>query len=335
MLLTTQFLKANPLPKVNYENLDDFKELVAGRREATMAALGNPPPEIKQTELKYTTTDGTQIRAKLYQPQPTPKGGSPLIVMYHGGGFCIGDPEGEEQSCRNFVEAFGATCVSAAYRLAPDHPFPYAITDAWDALKWAAENAKSWNADPSKGFVIGGTSAGGNISAVLALMARDEKLSPPLTGQFLAIPATCPSSKVPEKYKQYFLSMEQNNDAPVLPQGAIDMFMRGYRPDEDDWRYVPAINPNGHEDLPPALFMIDGMDPLRDEALIYEDMLREAGGKTKVYLYPGLPHGHWGFFPFLEGSDKFRREQVEGMAWLLGKKADTSNVRTHAEAAQV
>jgi len=132
------------------------------------------------------------------------------------------------------VQAFGAVCVSASYRLAPEHPFPAAPNDSWDALQWAAANAKSLKADPSQGFIVGGTSAGGNITAVLALLARDEGLSPPLTGQYLAIPAIGNKKWIPEKYKDRFLSFEQNKDVPVLPIAAIDMFMKGYAPDEDD-----------------------------------------------------------------------------------------------------
>lgn len=297
-----------------------------------MAALGAPPQEIKQSELHYTTEDGTKMRATLYQPTNPPKNGSPLIVMFHGGGFCLGAPEGEEQTCRNFVQAFGATCISGSYRLAPEFKFPTSPKDAWECLKWAAANAKSWGADPTAGFVVGGTSAGGNISAVLAHVARDEKLSPPLTGQYLAIPAVLPSERVPEKYKPYFLSYEQNRNAPVLPVAAIDMFMSGYQPDDDDgvW-YAPFNHPKGHKDLPAALFQIDGMDPLRDEGIIYERVLREENGvKTKKYLYPGQPHGHWSFFPFLEASEKFRREQVEGMGWLLGRQPDLSKVTLKA-----
>ncbi|KIW94284.1 uncharacterized protein Z519_05600 [Cladophialophora bantiana CBS 173.52] len=331
------FLEKANLPPPDYSSLDDFKAMVDKRNADAMKILGEPPPEVKQTELQYPTEDGTQLRAKLYQPANPPKNGSPLIVMYHGGGFCIGAPEGEEQTCRNFVQAFGAVCISASYRLAPQFKFPYAPKDSWDCLKWAAANAKSWGADPSLGFVIGGTSAGGNITAVLAHVARDEKLSPPLTGQYLAIPAVLPEKKVPKAYEQYFLSYQQNRNAPVLPVAAIDMFMRGYEPDEDDgvW-YAPFNHPKGHKDLPPTLFQIDGMDPLRDEAIIYERVLREENGiKTKTYIYPGQPHGHWGFFPFLEASQKFRREQVEGMSWLLGREADFSKVITKAVAAGV
>ncbi|ETI20680.1 hypothetical protein G647_07022 [Cladophialophora carrionii CBS 160.54] len=331
------FLEKANLPPPDYSDLTDFKAMVDKRNEDAMKALGQPPPGVKQSELQYPTQDGTKLRAKLYQPTNPPSSGSPLIVLYHGGGFCIGAPEGEEQTCRNFVQAFGAVCISASYRLAPDFKFPFAPKDAWDCLKWAAANAKSWGADPSKGFVIGGTSAGGNITAVLAHVARDEKLSPPLTGQYLAIPAVLPEKKVPAKYQQYALSYEQNRNAPVLPVAAIDMFMRAYQPDEDDGVWYAAFNhPKGHKDLPPALFQVDGMDPLRDEALIYERVLREEYGvKTKLYVYPGLPHLHWGFFPFLKGSEKFRKEQVEGMAWLLGREADFTNVQTAAVAAGV
>lgn len=157
------------------------------------------------------------MRVMVYQPNSPPAGGSPLIVLFHGGGFCIGSPEGEEQTSRNLAQAFGATCLSCSYRLAPEFKFPYAPKDCWDALKWAAANAKSLGADPSVAFIIGGTSAGGNLTAVLSHLARDNNLSPPLTGQYLAIPATVPYERVPEKYKDRILSYEQNKEVPVLP----------------------------------------------------------------------------------------------------------------------
>jgi acetyl esterase/lipase len=328
--------KAN-LPPVSYDSLDDFKVLIEKRNEEAMKNLGDPPPEIKQTEVQYPADDGTLLRAKLYQPTTKPQNGSPLVVLFHGGGFCIGAPEGEEQTARNLVQAFGAVAISASYRLAPEFKFPYAPKDAWAALKWAAANATSWGADPSVGFIVGGTSAGGNISAILAHVARDEKLSPPLTGQYLAIPAVLPRGKEPEKYKPYLHSYEQNKNAPVLPLAAVDMFMRGYEPDEDDdvW-YATFNHRKGHAGLAPAFFQIDGMDVLRDEAIVYERVLREENGiKTKKYIYPGLPHGHWGFFPFLASSKKFRKEQVEGFGWLLGREPDWTNVKTDAVSAGV
>lgn len=322
---------------MNYDNLDSFKAMVAKRNINVMGALGDAPKGIKQQELYYTTRDGRKIRAKLYQPTEPPKEGCPLVVFFHGGGFCIGAPEGEEQTCRNFVQAFKAVCVSATYGLAPEHRFPTAINDGYAALKWSTENAQSWGANPSLGFIIGGTSAGGNISAVLAHRARDENFSPPLTGVHLVVPGVLPASAVPEQHKPYFLSYEQNRHAAVLPVAAMEMFTRGYKPDENDGvNYAVFNHPKGHAGLPPMVFQVDGMDPLRDEAIIFERVLRQDYGvKTRLYIYPGLPHGHFGFFPSLNDSAEFRKEQVEGMGWLLDKTPDFRDVVLNAQAAGV
>lgn len=201
------------LPRPDYHNpevLDAIKKDFAQLTAQGMEALGPPPPSIKLTETSYTTSDGHKNRARLFQPTEFPSSGSPLIVMIHSGGFCSGAPEVEEQSCRNFVQAYGATCVSIAYRLGPEHPFPHAPKDCWNGVKWAAAHAKAWGADPSVGFVVGGASAGGNLTAVVVHLARDEGLSPPLTGQYLAIPMVGTKSKMPERYRKYFLSYEQN-----------------------------------------------------------------------------------------------------------------------------
>ena len=106
--------------------------------------------------------------------------------------------------------------------------------------------------------------------------------------------------------------------------------MKGYKPDVKDPKYNLIADPKGNKGLPRACFQIDGLDPLRDEGLIYERILRENGIKTKLYMYPGLPHGHFAFFPFLKASNRFRKEQVEGMAFILGKEADMSKVKTDA-----
>jgi acetyl esterase/lipase len=323
-----QFLDSANLPPVDYHSLDGMRALSDAADAQTLAALGPTPPDIKRTELKYSTRDGTEVRAVLYQPVSPPSNGSPLVVMFHGGGFCVGTPEGEEQTCRNLVRAFNATCISAQYRLAPEYKFPCGVKDAWDCLKWAAANAKTWGADPSTGFVVGGTSAGANISAVLAHVARDENLSPPLTGQYLAVPKVLPFTRVPEKYKEYHLSAEQNKDAPVLPMAAIDTFDKAFEPDNDDAVWYATFNhEKGHGNLPMTLLQIDGMDPLRDEGIIYERVLREEYGiKTKMYVYPGLPHASWLVFPSLKSTQKFRADQVEGFGWLLSREPDLSNV---------
>ncbi|OQU98608.1 hypothetical protein CLAIMM_04365 [Cladophialophora immunda] len=321
------FLQDNPLPPEDHDLLS-YKRSALQRHAASLAALGPAPAEVAQSEIQYPARDGTMIRAKLFQPKVPSKDGSPLIVFFHSGGFCVGSPEGEELSCRNFVQAFGAVAVSVSYRLAPEFTFPHAINDGWDALKWITENATSLGANPSLGFVVGGTSAGGSIAATLAHLARDEGLAFPLTGQYLAMPMVSPATAVPAQYEKFYLSQKQNRNAPVLSGPTLEMFINGYQPDENDAvLYSILKHPRGHKGLPPAVFHIDGLDPLRDEAIIYEHILsHEAGCKTKRYLYPGLPHAHFLFFPFLEASKKFRIEQIEGMGWLLDRKPDFTTV---------
>jgi acetyl esterase/lipase len=189
----------------------------------------------------------------------------------------------------------------------------------------AAENASWLGADPSKGFVVGGGSAGANIAAAISHVARDEKLNPPLTGAHLMIPCVCDISHLPERYKKDQHSWEQNKDVAILDRKAIDLFFDNYIPnlsDRGNGLFSPLIFETGHAGLPPNYLQICGADPLRDEALIYERALREeAGLKTKVDMYPGLPHGFWGIFPTLESSKKFVEDSVKGVQWLLEQKS--------------
>jgi acetyl esterase/lipase len=264
----------------------------------------------------------------MFQPEVVPDEGCPLILMIHGGGFCLGSPEGEEQTCRNWVLTLGAVCIAICYRLGPQYPFPHAPNDCYDALKWCTTNMKAWNVNPSAGFIVGGSSAGANLAAVLTHKARDECIEPPLTGQYLAIPLLCPEDKMPEEYRPLWVAREQNTDAPILPTRALDMFMGGYRPENEDTVNFAVFNhPKGHGNLPPAYFQVDGLDPLRDDGIIYERVLREEHGiRTRMDVYPGLPHGHWSFFPMLKASIQARKDQVEGMGWLLNRTPKYSSV---------
>ena len=226
-----------------------------------LEAMGPPPPNMVASEQHIPVKDGSKIRVRVIKPKE--ESGGPLLVMYHGGGFTIGSLEAEEANCRHLVTAFNAVCVSVGYRLAPEFKFPTAVDDAWDALRWAAENAKALGADPSKGFVVGGTSAGGNIAAVMAHWAQDEKLNPPLTGQWLCIPAVLSeptAAKVlPEKYKKLYLSHEQIVDLPAgLNKKAVDFFMSCYKPDDDDPKFNAFIWPGGQKGLPPAYLQVSG-----------------------------------------------------------------------------
>lgn len=134
-------------------------------------------------------------------------------------------------------------------------------------------------------------------------------------------PSLCSFTVMPEKYKQYFSSHIDAKEAPVLPATAITWMQGNYKPDLQSKLYSPFIWPGGHKDLPPIAFQVCGLDMLRDGALIYEKVLREElGMKTRLQVYPGLPHGFWSFFPQLEASAGFRKDTVGNVRWLLEQK---------------
>lgn len=141
---------------------------------------------------------------------------------------------------------------------------------------------------------------------------------------------------MPEKWKPYYKSFEQNRNAVGLDVKAVDFFKskrahasgvlpltffpEWYKPDPKSEYFNPQIWPTGHKNLPPTYFQVCGMDPLRDEGLIYESTLRENGVTTKIDVYPGVPHAFEAFFPQLSVSAKALEDREKGFAWLFGKK---------------
>ncbi|OTB19458.1 hypothetical protein K445DRAFT_314346 [Daldinia sp. EC12] len=294
---------------------------------------GPIPEQVSEEDHKIPVRDGSEIIVRIYRPVVKPTQGSPLVVMYHEGGWSMGDLSDEETNCRLFSRDLGAICINVDYRLGPEYPFPTWIEDSWDALKWAAQNAASLGADPSLGFIIGGGSAGGNITAVLAHIARDEKLNPPLTGQYLCVPAIMcltPPALISPRYRSEYLSHPDvtSNIDPVLKIKAGAEFAAHVahmlQAPWSDPRMVPFLYgglEGGHRGLPPAYFQVCGLDPLRDEALIYERILREeAGIKTRVDIYKGFGHYFWTNWPQLERSREFVEDTVKGVKWLLEQK---------------
>ncbi|KAI9842752.1 MAG: hypothetical protein M1837_006935 [Sclerophora amabilis] len=240
------------------------------------------------------TRDGAKITVRTYIPTHPREGGSPLIVMFHGGEFCVGGLENEERKCRSFCKELGMVAVNVNYRLAPETPISVPLRAVEFFLIRRYDGTKSPSsirlqlmqiprADPARGSFVGGTSAGANFAAVTSHLARDENLSPPLTGVYLSVPAVLPPSVVPEKYKADYLSYEQLRNVPVLNRTTMDLFRNSYSADPNSELFTPFLWPSGHSDLPPTYFQICGMDPLRDEGFLYDKVLREeAGVKTKV-----------------------------------------------------
>ncbi|KAF1836372.1 alpha/beta-hydrolase [Decorospora gaudefroyi] len=293
--------------------------------------------QVKETLHEVPTRDGTSIRVKVYQPvSGPPEGGSPLIMMYHEGGWCMGDLTDEDLNCRMFARGLGATCVNVEYRyvysqldppclftmlresrLAPENQFPIGVNDCWDALKWSIANSPMLGATPSRGLVDGGASAGGNIAAVLALRSRDEKLDPPVTGQYLCVPVVLPDTNVPAHISHLYQSRTSNISDPVLKGLSPGSVEAMYGPETNSPLWDPFNHPGGHQGAAKAFFQVCGLDPLRDEAVLYDRVLRESGVLTRFELYGGYGHMFWTNYPELQASKDFVEDTVKGLRWLL------------------
>ncbi|KAK7687166.1 hypothetical protein QCA50_009669 [Cerrena zonata] len=242
----------------------------------------------------------------------------PVLVWYHGGGWLMGRIEMDDYTLRRWCVALKVVIVNVDYRLAPEYPYPTGPNDCYAALKWTAENIASSSGDIKKGFLVGGFSAGGTAAALMALKARDDPFfqGRPVTGQFLNVPQVVHPDAIPEKYKDLFHSMEQNKDSPILDRAGLlkTNELVGARPDDANLWPLLATTQEG---LPPAFLQIGGIDPLRDDGLVYEQALREAGVKTKFEVYTGMPHGGRAMFPNVAIYKQWDKDQVDGLGWLL------------------
>ncbi|KFY14233.1 hypothetical protein V492_02762 [Pseudogymnoascus sp. VKM F-4246] len=295
-----------------------LRETLQKRKLALTASAGPSTSSVLEINHKVKTRDGSEITARVYSSQNSR--GGPVLVVFHGGGWVLGDLENEALLCRQFCEEFNGVSINVDYRLAPEFRFPTAVYDCYDALKWVAKNPDKHGGDLHKGFIVAGVSAGANMAISSSHLARDETLTPELTGVWLNIPSVMAPEAVPEKWKSEYISREENKDAPILNQASISLFRKLYQDDPRSPLMSPAIWPSGHQNQPPTYLQVAGMDPLRDEGLIYERMLREESGvPTRMDLYPGLPHGFASWWPKAGFGQKQKKDSIEGLRWLLEK----------------
>lgn len=308
----------------------DSEKTLAKLRQMTsgVAFMGLSDPEIIEESVDCPTRDGAFMelrvhRAATFSPVDA-KPDSPLIVLFHGGHHVLGFPGTLSGIAGSVAKRFNAVVVSAGYRLAPEHPFPKGIEDAWDVVEWCGKHAVSTlYAEPSKGYIIGGVSSGGSMSVVLAHMARDKGLQPPITGVYLAsagirAPNNAASS-LPSEYQDKFLSRDQPEclNSPVLPVDMAQFMDSLYAADQKSPLYAPLTWPSGHAKLPRTYMQVCGVDTSRDENLIFEDMLKKENVPTRIELYEGLPHTFWTLFPNLPQAARWKEDTLKGFQWLL------------------
>ncbi|RDW74849.1 hypothetical protein BP6252_05991 [Coleophoma cylindrospora] len=218
------------------------------------------------------------------------------------GSWTVGSHEVEGGNNRYVASKTGCVVVSPDYRMAPEYPFPYPINDCFDTLKWCKANAASLGINPEK-IIVGGSSAGGNLTASVVMRARDEGVSG-IRGQVLNIPNICHPKLFPQNKGYKYESTKEFEVCSMLNTKDMTWFWDKYLPNLDNSVQACPILAESFKDLPPALVQVAGMDPLRDEGFAYAKALRDDGVPVTEYFFPGLPHCFY-FFPNLTKTAEY------------------------------
>lgn len=248
-------------------------------------------PELRVEDRTIPGPSGA-IAVRIYWPPIHSDGqesaASPVVLYFHGGGFVIGDLDTHDGTARQHAVGADAIVVSVDYRLAPEHPYPAAVEDAWAATLWAAENAAELHGDPNR-IAVAGDSAGGTISAAVAQRARDNA-APPIVFQLLWYPSTMWDASLP--------SFAENATAPILDVKAVAEFSRWYAGEVDMSNPPSDMAPGRAKDLSnlaPAYIAVAGYDPLRDDGIRYGELLTAARVDARVHNAETLVHGYLGY----------------------------------------
>ena len=247
---------------------------------AVMGAMDDPP-EVAAVEDRVIPGPAGDLPVRIYTPDaPSPR---PVVAFFHGGGFVICSVETHDGLARRLANALGAVVVSVEYRLAPEARCPAAAEDCYAATQWIHEHATELGADPAR-LMVAGDSAGGNLAAVVSLMAREQG-GPPITSQVLVYPvidAACDAPSYTENAEGYFLT------AP-----GMHWFWAHYLGPDGDGTHQNAspIRASDLSGLPPAVVITAEFDPLRDEGEAYAAALQAAGGSATAKRYDGMIHG--------------------------------------------
>jgi len=276
-------------------------------KEAGAKVLPSDAEPVARVEDRVVPGPHGDIPVRVYAPGP--EDGAPLVVLFHGGGWVVCDLDSHDGICRALCNASGCVIVSVDYRLAPEHRFPVPAEDCYAATAWLSANASVIGADATRMAVVG-DSAGGNLAAVVALMARDRG-GPELAAQVLVYPVTDHSADTPSHRSTgegYFLK-----SAEVM--WYWDQYLTG--PADGANPYASPLRAESVVGLPPALIITAEYDPLRDEGEAYGQRLREAGVPTTVHRYEGMFHSFLSFGGVLDAADAATAEIADALRAAL------------------
>jgi acetyl esterase len=263
------------------QSVDELSVSEARQGSTVMAALHGPSEPVAGVEDRKLPGPGGDLPVRIYVPYGS--GPFPVLMYFHGGGWVIGNIEISDGLCRSLANAAGCIVVSVDYRLAPEHPFPAAVEDAFHATEWAAANASGFGGDSSR-LAVCGDSAGGNLAAVVAQVCRDNG-KPEIRFQLLIYPVTDAACDTP--------SYSENAEGYFLTKDAMRWFWNQYIQNDADrsHRYASPLRASSLAGLPAALVITAEFDPLRDEGELYAERMRAAGTPVQLKRYDGMIHG--------------------------------------------
>ena len=297
-----------PAGSVGMGDIQAMREFIAG------SLAFRPPPDdehLERTDLEVPATGSAPaVQVRCYAPRHVPRP-APGLVWCHGGGFVFGDLEVSDGRCADLALDLGVIVVSVDYRLAPEHPFPAAVEDAYAVTAWVADHADEVGIDPAR-LAVGGSSAGATLAAAVSLTARDRG-GPSLALQVLWQPAVDDECETPSSrrvtdprvlHRQVQLEMWDHYLGPAGTRGPVSP-------------YAAPAHADDLSGLPPAVVAVAEHDPLRDEGRAYAQRLEAEGVPTRLLEVPGAFHGFEELVPDAAISRRAHRALVDEIAVVL------------------
>jgi acetyl esterase len=309
------------LVRVPRQGFNDVKALreaaVAARRETAPSWLSDSNLEIEDHDVSSSGEEKTVVPVRIYRRRDV-EDASPVLLYLHGGGFFCGDLFSEERQCVRYALNARCAVVCVAYRLAPEDPFPAGLNDCYRALEFLWDHSQELKLDRNR-IAVGGSSAGANMAAAVALLARD-RLGPKICFQLLLIPALDDRLET--------VSAVQFTNTPDFARPEAEVMWRWYLGDnrQDVSPYASPARAKELSQLPPTYILCAGLDPLRDEGISYANRLTESGVAVELHLVPSIPHS-FASVPSAAISERLLSEQVEVLlvAFTRGIVYDSKN----------
>lgn len=305
---------------MDYYNPHEMRSGLEGVETFLVDCLPPLHSSLEEYQISIPARDGATNKATVVRPKSKSTKGRPLIVLFHGGAFTAGSTRMVTRPARDFAKEFDAVVVSPSYRLSPEHKFPAQFDDSIDAVQWLSrpETLQELHVDLAAGFVIGGQSAGGSLSATILQYMQDQKMQPAPTGAYVCIPLLLSRDIVPPEYKDDWKSMEEQADKhPLLTEEGLADLVGAMQADVRSPKFSPFSSPTPHVGLPRVYVQVGQSDSMRDDGIIYAKALQKAGVEVRLDNFQELGHEAWSIFTNEDSPKSLAIKSLAAMKWLL------------------